>query len=426
MAATAEEWVAATGDLEDVRHAPTPYQTITGLAVRPIAGVVVHDTETDVLAYPHPGGSWHVEVDRAGALHRFVADQDVAWSVRACDRWHPGWLPKVRPWSASAANCWTLGVELVSSQKWRNQGKPYTLAQYASLRTLLAEWRRRYGPLPVVGHGLLQADRTDPVRFDWSQLHDPLSLWPLAGTARVDQTQGGWGFMDWTGDEWHPGVDLNAGGFCAADAGAGIVAPVGFTCRYRGRHVTSTGRGFGWHLWGETNDDFWLHFCHLQEAPSCLVWEHVERGRVFGLCGKTLGWDCEHLHFEVTHKRPASWDQWPRGWTRAQVEAVYVDPFAYLAATSAARPVQEEPMPILNDAQLISIQAGAWGEHWQQTDPDFAIPKAWRAEVQAGRHPGRPTTGEQDIPGTDGGKVMWFSTGRFAVYVPGHAVSWNA
>jgi murein DD-endopeptidase MepM/ murein hydrolase activator NlpD len=412
-----------------VQHAPTPYQTATGLLVRPTAGIFVHDTEApshDAFAHPHPEGSWHLEIDRQGVVHRFVADQDVAWTVKQCDRWFPPWLPRVRPWNASEANCWGLHVELASNKKFQDQGRPYTSAQYPALREVVAHWRSLYGPLPVCGHGLVQADRTDPVRLDWSLLHDPLSLWPLTGTARVDPLQGGYAFMQWTGEEYHPGVDLNAGGFCSADAGAAVVAPVGMTARYVGWHVTPTGRGFGWHLWAQADTGHWLHFCHLQEPPSALEWARVERGQTFGLCGRTAGWGCEHLHFEVTHTQPAGWDQWPRGWSRGRVEATYVDPFAYLAATSAASPVQEEPMPILNDAQLVAVQAGAWGDLWQFTQPDFAIPKAWRAEVQAGRHPGRPVTGEQPVPDGSGAVVQWFETGRFATYVPGQPVSWNA
>jgi murein DD-endopeptidase MepM/ murein hydrolase activator NlpD len=412
----------------EVVHAPTPYQTGTGLARRPASGIFVHNTEApsvDAFAYPHPEGSWHLEIARDGARHRFVADADVAWTVKLTDRWHPYWLPHVRPWDASPANCWGLHVELASNAKFRSQGRPYTDAQYAELRRVVADWRALYGPLPVVGHGMVQSDRTDPVYLDWRRLADPLSLYPLAGTAAVDPTQGGFTFLEWTGDTYHPGVDLNAGGFCSADAGAAVLAPVGFSCVYAGWHVTSTGRGFGWHVWGKADTGHYLHFCHLQAAPSCAAGDYVPRARVFGLCGKTAGWGCEHVHFEVRHARPVDWDFWPQGLTKATVAAQYLDPFMYLAAV-AAPTAEEADVPILSEAQLVAVQAGAWGEHWASTDPDFAIPKAWRAEVQAGRSPGRPVTGEQDVPDGSGAKVQWFETGRFATYVPGQSVSWNA
>lgn len=407
--------------MDQILHSPTPYQTSTGLAVRPVRGIVIHDTETDALAYPRDA-SWHLEIDRDGTVHRFVADADVAWHVRATDRWTPYWLPRVRPWDASAANCWTLGVEVVSSQKYRNQGTPYTQAQYAALRTVVAEWRTRYGPLPLVGHGMLQADRTDPVRLDWRLLRNPYSRWPLAGTASVDPTQGGYEFLEWTGDTYHPGVDLNAGGFCSADAGAAIRAPTAMRIEYTGWHTTTTGRGFGNHLYARADTGHWLHFCHLQAAPSVAVGQPLAGGAVFALCGKTQGWDCEHVHFEVRHARPPDWGYWPQGLSKATVEAQYLDPFMYLAAV-AADALQEEHMPILTDAQLVAVQAGAWTGY--AFNPDFAIPKAWRVEVQAGRHPGRPVTDEQKLPDESGATVQWFETGRFAVYAPGKDVSWN-
>lgn len=411
-----------------VEHS-TPYKWTTGLARRPVYGIVVHDTEApsrDAFAWPHEDGSWHLEIARDGSVHRFVDDADVAWHVRACDRWHPYWLPRVETWSKSPANNWTLGVELASNQKFRDQGRPYTDAQYAELRSVIADWRALYGPLPVVGHGMVQANRTDPVQLDWRRLSDPLSVWPLAGVAAVDPTQGGYGYLDLTADGvWHPGADLNAGGFCSADAGAAVLAPVGFTVAYVGWHVTATGRGFGWHVWGVADTGHWLHFCHAQERPSVAVGEYVPRRRVFALCGKTAGWDCEHVHFEVRYARPPDWGYWPAGLAKATVAAQYLDPFMYLAAT-AADPDQEADMPILTEAQLVAVQAGAWGPLWAQVQPDFAIPKAWRVEVQAGRHPGRPVTPEQAVPDGSGAVVQWFESGRFATYVPGQPVSWNA
>lgn len=418
--------------MAEIVHPPTPYKTPTGLAVRPVRGIFVHDTEADsadAFASPHPDGSWHLEIDRQGRRHRFVADADVAWTVKVCDRWHPYWLPDARPFDASPANCWGLHVEVASNKKFRDQGRPYTDAQYAELQRVVADWRKLYGPLPVVGHGMTQLDRTDPVRLDWRRLADPLSRWPLAGTAAVDPTQGGYGFLEWTGDTYHPGVDLNAGGLCDADAGAAVSAPIGMSVVYAGWHVTSTGRGFGNHLWAKADTGHYLHVCHLQAPPSCAVGDYLPRGRVFGLCGKTQGWGCSHVHFEVRHAPPPNgdWNYWPQGQAKAAVEAQYLDPFMYLAATSAdPEQEQETGMPILSEAQLVAVQAGSWGNYWLPGAEDFAIPKAWRAEVQAGRPPGRPVTGEQDVPDGSGAKVQWFETGRFATYVPGQPVSWNA
>jgi murein DD-endopeptidase MepM/ murein hydrolase activator NlpD len=416
--------------MAEIVHYELTHYTETGLPPfgRPVTGIFIHDTEApsaDGFAWPADSeGSWHLEIARDGTLHRFVPDEDVAWTVKVCDRWYPFWLPRTRPWDASPANCWGLHVELASNAKFRQQGRAYTQAQYARLREVVAEWRRRYGPLPLVGHGLVQADRTDPVDLDWEQLQNPQSLWPLSGVSRVDPREGGYGFLEWTGDTYHPGIDLNAGAGGAADAGAPTLAPTGMTVQYVGWHVTSTGKGFGWHTWALADDGHWLHFCHAQARPSVAVGEYLPRRRVFALCGKTAGWPWEHVHFEVRHARPPNgdWGYWPQGVSRAAVAAQYVDPFMYLAAV-AADPEQEEPMPILSDAQLVAVQAGAWAGY--AFSPDFAIPKAWRAEVQAGRNPGRPVTDEQRVPDESGATVQWFESGRFATYVPGRDVSWN-
>ena len=154
----------------------TPYFTKTGLARREVRGVILHDTETDWTVKPHSQGSWHYEIGRDGEILQFVDEADCAWQVRACDRWWPEWLPRTQPWPVSPANCWTIGIELVSSANYRDEGDddedggPYTDEQYASLRWLLADIKRRYGALPLVGHGQLQLDRSDPVALDWDRL----------------------------------------------------------------------------------------------------------------------------------------------------------------------------------------------------------------------------------------------------------------
>jgi len=149
----------------NVTRVSTPYFTDTGKRGRIIYGVVIHDTESDNLVAPTANGSWHYEVDRAGKLWQYIDEADVAWHVRACDEWWPPWLPEERPWPASAANCWTVGIELVSSARYRAQGMPYTQEQYRALHVLFTDLYRRLGRLPVVSHGSLQLDRTDPVQF---------------------------------------------------------------------------------------------------------------------------------------------------------------------------------------------------------------------------------------------------------------------
>jgi hypothetical protein len=78
-----------------------------------------------------------------------------------------------RAGSVSEANSCTVGIEVVS---WAgSRAAPvgyvnYTDEQYEALTEWIWEMYRRYGPLPVVTHGQLQLDRTDPVGLDLARV----------------------------------------------------------------------------------------------------------------------------------------------------------------------------------------------------------------------------------------------------------------
>jgi hypothetical protein len=137
-------------------------------------GIALHNTVTQVLVAPSPNGSWHYEVDRdaAGTVHQYINDKDYAWHVRACDEWRPPWVVW-RDTRVSEANSCTVGIELVSfagHPQCPAGYLPYTDAQYQATKELLALLYQRYGPLPIVTHGSLQLDRTDPVALDLARL----------------------------------------------------------------------------------------------------------------------------------------------------------------------------------------------------------------------------------------------------------------
>ena len=72
-------------------------------------------------------------------------------------------------------------------------------------------------------------------------------------------------------------------------------------------------------------------------------------------------------------------------------------------------------MHLLNDAEVAhKLMPVLWGEHY--TDPTFAIPQRWIAELRAGNYLGRPLGGEQTIPDVDGATFQEFSTGKIVVY----------
>jgi len=136
--------------------------------VRPIAGLVFHDSETATPARCHPDGSWHWQILRDGTLERHVDEAAIAFGVRAADRWRPDWVQR-SPYLVSDVNWCTLHVEFQSCQADRDAGLPYTDAQYATAQALVPDLYARHGVVPIVGHGELQTDRTDPVAFDWER-----------------------------------------------------------------------------------------------------------------------------------------------------------------------------------------------------------------------------------------------------------------
>lgn len=158
----------------NVVYAYTPWFTDTGDDGRAIVGIVIHDTETHSKVDPRQEGSWHYEIDRDGTVYQFVDERDIAWHVRAADRYWPEWLPDWGDYPVSVVNEWTIGIELVSDAQYRSSGVPYTEAQYQALVELVHAIEDRYGYLPLVGHGELQADRSDPVDFDWQWFRNAL------------------------------------------------------------------------------------------------------------------------------------------------------------------------------------------------------------------------------------------------------------
>jgi hypothetical protein len=134
---------------------------------RPIRGITLHDTEgTSDLTTHESAGGWHWLIGRGGTIYRDCDEGEAAWHVLKTDRWRPSWMITAPDGGVSDANYCTIGIEIVSGETFRQQDLPYTDAQYAALRTLLADIYARRGPLPIVFHGDLQSDRSDPVRLD--------------------------------------------------------------------------------------------------------------------------------------------------------------------------------------------------------------------------------------------------------------------
>jgi murein DD-endopeptidase MepM/ murein hydrolase activator NlpD len=273
-----------------------------------------------------------------------------------------------------------------------------------------------------VGHGHVQADRSDPVWADWATVLPVLpeldALMPLEGASRVAPLLGGYAFAEHQSNGvYHPAVDLNAGGSGDADLGKPVRTPTDGVVRAV-LPWDGFSAGFGNHVWLEATDGHWLHLAHLHTL-ACHEGERLARGALVGTCGKTGNWQWAHTHWEVTYAKPSSWMQWPTGWSKDRVLAAYMDPFAYLAATWPApsetgegNPEMEEP--VLSDAELAhKAQAQEWGEFYPgDAAIDFAIPARWRAELRQGRQLGKPLGPEEDIPDVPGARSQAFQFGR--------------
>lgn len=142
--------------------APSPNHDARRASV--IEGIVLHATadngeEANALSWlrsPRSRVSCHLLVGRDGEVIRLVGDRERAW--------HAG----VSRWRGTAdVNSITLGVEIAN----RNDGEPYTDAQYRRVAEIVAHYcRQGLSPNDVVSHGEIAGGRrTDPLGWDWDR-----------------------------------------------------------------------------------------------------------------------------------------------------------------------------------------------------------------------------------------------------------------
>jgi hypothetical protein len=141
---------------------------------KPNVGGVLHNTVGNTpLTTAQSLGSWHYLIDRdpAGTIYRDVPTNMAAWHVQSLDRWRPDWMRKAPGGRTSDANYCTIGIELVSLMGGAvpTGYVPYPDSQYDALRRLLHYLTVSWGPIPWIGHGQVQRNRTDPVAFDWER-----------------------------------------------------------------------------------------------------------------------------------------------------------------------------------------------------------------------------------------------------------------
>ena len=127
-----------------------------------IQGIVLHATADEGdealslswMRSPKSHVSCHLLVGRAGRVTRLVGDQKRAWHAGVA--WWRG---------TSDVNAITLGIEIAN----RNDGEPYTRAQYRRVADIVAHYCRQGLSLDdVVSHGEIASGRkTDPLGWDW-------------------------------------------------------------------------------------------------------------------------------------------------------------------------------------------------------------------------------------------------------------------
>lgn len=142
--------------------APSPNHGVR--KAQAIEGIVLHATQDagnesrslSWLRSPRSQASCHLLVGRDGRVTRLVGDQQRAWHAGAAQ-----WRGK------RDVNSVTLGVEIAN----RNDGEPYTDAQYARVADIVAHYCSQGLSLEdVVAHGeIAPRRRSDPLGWDWDR-----------------------------------------------------------------------------------------------------------------------------------------------------------------------------------------------------------------------------------------------------------------
>lgn len=138
------------------------------------------------------GVSAHYLIDREGVVHRFVAEEKVAFHA---GRGHADWMPD----RTNRLNEYSIGIEMLNVSTWNDMQifmkkeqydafaakHPdwigYTDAQYAALDALIKQIRSRHPSIPfdrkhIIGHSEWagSARRTDPGElFDYTRIGLP-------------------------------------------------------------------------------------------------------------------------------------------------------------------------------------------------------------------------------------------------------------
>lgn len=158
-------------------------------------------------------------------------------------------------------------------------------------------------------------------------------MFPLLEARENNPTMGGYDFGEWStySNQFHPGLDFNAGNGGDGDIGMTLVA----VCKMELRAHEETARGYGKHQWWEITEGphvgSWVHYCHANSFVYGTddIGKSVNREEKIGECGKSGGQQFAHLHYEVKKEKPQNWGYWGGGLSKEQMLATYTNPLDF-------------------------------------------------------------------------------------------------
>lgn len=105
--------------------------------------------------------SCHRLIAKDGHIYKIVPDDKTAYTQGPAE---VGPLPM----HGQNLNNWALSIELENLDNGRD---PYPTAQLDAAAAQCVEWIGAYGFIPIVAHAWVQADKHDPVGFDWQDFY---------------------------------------------------------------------------------------------------------------------------------------------------------------------------------------------------------------------------------------------------------------
>lgn len=186
------------------------------------------------------------------------------------------------------------------------------------------------------------------------QFENSKTVWPIRGRKLPDATdfldKGYYaGYLTATGKKvsgyWHTGTDMNGPGAYDDDRGNPVFA-------VRSGVIEWVGVGSG--SWGNIiilrvyvrGKTYWIRYAHVQyngkngATAKPKAGQIVKAGDVLAFIGKGAGntfW--AHLHTDVIHTQPPTWDNWPKQYApQSDVTRYYQDPVKFYTALGAVQP----------------------------------------------------------------------------------------